>query len=48
MEELVDVLDEKGMYTGKTETRANCNKLGIDLFKSLKDKEEENIKRTWK
>ena len=25
-----------------------CNKLGIDLFKSLKDKEEENIKRTWK
>ena len=24
-----------------------CNKLGIDLFKSLKDKEEENIKRTW-
>lgn len=25
-----------------------CNKLGIDLFKSLKDKEEENIKRIWK
>ncbi len=25
-----------------------CNKLGIDLFKSIKDKEEENIKRTWK
>lgn len=25
-----------------------CNKLEIDLFKSLKDKEEENIKRTWK
>lgn len=24
-----------------------CNKLGIDLFKSIKDKEE-NIKRTWK
>lgn len=23
MEELVDVLDEKGMYTGKTETRTN-------------------------
>lgn len=25
-----------------------CNKLEIDLFKSIKDKEEENIKRTWK
>lgn len=25
-----------------------CNKMGIDLFKSIKDKEEENIKRTWK
>lgn len=25
-----------------------CNKLGIDLFKAIKDKEEENIKRTWK
>lgn len=24
-----------------------CNKLGIDLFKAIKDKEEENIKRTW-
>lgn len=24
-----------------------CNKLGIDLYKSLKNKEEENIKRTW-
>ena len=25
-----------------------CNKLGIDLFQSLKDKEKENIKRIWK
>ena len=25
-----------------------CNKLNIDLYKALKDKEEENIKRTWK
>lgn len=25
-----------------------CNKLGIDLFKALKDKEEQNIKRIWK
>ena len=25
-----------------------CNKLGIDLFQSIKDKEEENIKRIWK
>ncbi len=24
-----------------------CNKLDIDLYKALKDKEEENIKRTW-
>ncbi len=24
-----------------------CNKLNIDLYKSLKDKEEENIKRKW-
>lgn len=24
-----------------------CNKLNIDLFKALKDKEEENIKRVW-
>ena len=24
-----------------------CNKLGIDLYKALKDKEEENIKRIW-
>ena len=24
-----------------------CNKLNIDLYKALKDKEEENIKRTW-
>lgn len=24
-----------------------CNKLEIDLFKAIKDKEEENIKRTW-
>ncbi|CDE90174.1 unknown [Clostridium sp. CAG:389] len=28
MEELVDVLDERGMYTGKTETRVNCGKEG--------------------
>ncbi|MCI8411368.1 MAG: nucleotide pyrophosphohydrolase [Clostridia bacterium] len=25
-----------------------CNKLGIDLYNALKDKEEENIKRIWK
>lgn len=25
-----------------------CNKLNIDLYKALKDKEQENIKRTWK
>ena len=25
-----------------------CNRLNIDLYKGLKDKEEENIKRTWK
>ena len=25
-----------------------CNKLDIDLFSSLKDKERENIKRKWK
>lgn len=25
-----------------------CNKLNIDLYKALKDKEEENIKREWK
>ena len=25
-----------------------CNKLDIDLFKVIKDKEEENIKRDWK
>lgn len=24
-----------------------CNKLDIDLYKALKDKEEENIKRVW-
>lgn len=24
-----------------------CNKLDIDLYKALKDKEEENIKRIW-
>ena len=24
-----------------------CNKLNIDLFSSLKDKEKENIKRKW-
>ena len=29
MEELVDVLDERGMYIGKTETRANCSKEGL-------------------
>ena len=29
MEELVDVLDERGMYTGKTETRVNCSKEGL-------------------
>lgn len=25
-----------------------CNKLDIDLYKAIKDKEEENIKRIWK
>lgn len=25
-----------------------CNKLDIDLYKALKDKEKENIKRLWK
>ena len=25
-----------------------CNKLNIDLYKALKDKEEENINRIWK
>lgn len=25
-----------------------CNKLNIDLYKALKNKEEENIKREWK
>ncbi len=25
-----------------------CNKLGIDLYKALKDKEQENIMRTWR
>ncbi len=25
-----------------------CNKLDIDLYKALKDKEQENIRRTWK
>lgn len=29
MEELVDVLDERGMYIGKIETRANCSKEGL-------------------
>ena len=24
-----------------------CNKLNIDLFKSLKDKEKENLNRVW-
>ncbi len=27
---------------------AICNKLNIDLFSSLKDKEKENIERNWK
>lgn len=25
-----------------------CNKLDIDLYKAIKDKEQENIKRVWK
>ena len=25
-----------------------CNKLNIDLYTALKNKEQENIKRTWK
>lgn len=29
MEELVDVLDENGMYTGKIESRENCGKKGL-------------------
>lgn len=29
MEELVEVLDERGRYTGKIETRENCNKMGL-------------------
>lgn len=29
MEKLVDVLNEKGMYIGKTETRVNCGKEGL-------------------
>lgn len=29
MEELVDVLDENGMYTGKVETRGKCSKEGL-------------------
>lgn len=29
MEELVDVLNEKGRYTGITETRENCGKKGL-------------------
>ena len=29
MGELVDVLNEKGMYIGKTETRVNCGKEGL-------------------
>ena len=29
MEEFVDVLDEKGRYTGKIETRDNCYKKGL-------------------
>ena len=27
---------------------AICNKLNIDLYSSLKDKEKENIERNWK
>ena len=27
---------------------SGCNKLDIDLYKAIKDKEEENIKRVWK
>ena len=29
MEELVDVLNEKGMYTGQIESREKCNKYGL-------------------
>ena len=29
MEELVDVLNEKGMYTGETQTREICSKKGL-------------------
>ena len=29
MEELVDVLNERGMYTGKIDTRDNCSKEGL-------------------
>lgn len=29
MEELVDILDEKGMYTGNVETREKCEKEGL-------------------
>lgn len=29
MEEYFDVLNEKGEYTGKTETRAKCHKEGL-------------------
>ena len=29
MEEIFDVLNEKGEYTGKTETRENCHKNGL-------------------
>ena len=25
-----------------------CNKLDIDLYKALKEKEQENVNRTWK
>lgn len=25
-----------------------CNKLGIELYKAVKDKEEKNIKREWR
>lgn len=25
-----------------------CNKLNVDLYKAIKDKEEQNIKRIWK
>ena len=35
-------------YNGAISMTALCNKLNIDLYKALKDKEEENIKREWR